>query len=223
MTDFPNPLSPAERIALWADKLRDMSAAGLTYSDNIYDKDRYEAIQEMAMEMMAFATSQPLDSITALKTTVFSRMSPVVAGTAAVIDRAGRILLMRRSDNQLWCMPGGQMEVGETPAEAVVRETYEETGVRCFPTALSGIYDSRISDMGYSRQHVYKFTFLCQPVSEHADVPSHAHESIGVDWFDENNLPHDLHPGHAKRIHDAYQVRNGNVAAYFDWTDPSAA
>jgi ADP-ribose pyrophosphatase YjhB (NUDIX family) len=91
-------------------------------------------------------------------------MSPVVAGVAAVIDTEGNILLMRRSDNQLWAMPGGQMEVGETPAEAVVRETVEETGIRCIPKALVGVYDSRIWDKGIPH-HVYKFTFLCEPVS----------------------------------------------------------
>ena len=82
MTDSKNLISPAEIIALWADKLRDLSAAGLNYSENVYDKNRYEAIQEMAMEMLAFATAQPLESITPLKETVFSRMSPVVAGAA---------------------------------------------------------------------------------------------------------------------------------------------
>jgi 8-oxo-dGTP pyrophosphatase MutT (NUDIX family) len=213
-----NPLSPAETIALWADKLRDLSAAGLKYSENIYDKNRYEALQEMAMEMLAFASGQPIESLTPLKETVFSRMSPVVAGTAAVIDREGKILLMRRSDNRLWVMPGGQMEVGESPAEAVVRETFEETGVRCIPVALSGIYDSRFWDIGRV-QHVYKFTFLCEPVSKQVEKPSHSNETLEIDWFDEDHLPEDLYPGHAKRIFDAYQVRKGNVQAHFDWQE----
>ena len=215
MTDSPKPILPAEQIAIWADKLRDLSAAGLEYSSNVYDKIRYEAIQEMAMEMLAFATAQPLESISPLKTTVFSRMSPVVAGTAAVINNAGKILLMRRSDNHLWVMPGGQMEVGESPSEGVIRETYEETGIRCTPKALSGIYDSRFWDKETSQQ-IYKFTFLCEPVSEQVETPSHANESLEIGWFDENNLPDDIYEGHIKRISDAYQVRKSNVRAHFD-------
>jgi 8-oxo-dGTP pyrophosphatase MutT (NUDIX family) len=217
MTDSKS-FTSAEIIALWADKLRDLSAAGLKYSENIYDKNRYEALQEMAMEMLSFATAQSLESITPLKETVFSRMSPVVAGAAAVINQEGKILLMRRSDNKLWVMPGGQMEVGESPAEAVVRETYEETGVRCVPKALSGIYDSRVWDTGRV-QHVYKFTFLCEPVSEQADEPSHSNETLEIGWFDEAKLPEDLYQGHAKRIFDAYQVRNSNGQAFFDWQE----
>jgi 8-oxo-dGTP pyrophosphatase MutT (NUDIX family) len=215
MTDT-NSLSPSETIALWADKLRDLSAAGLKYSENIYDRDRYAALQEMAMEMLAFATTQPIETISPLKETVFSRMSPVVAGAAAVINSEGKILLMRRADDKLWVMPGGQMEVGESPAEAVARETYEETGIRCIPKALSGIYDSRIWDTGRV-QHVYKFTFWCEPVSEQAEAPSHSYETLEIGWFDGSNLPEDLYQGHAKRIFDAYQVRKGNAQAHFDW------
>ena len=121
MTKSPETISPAEQIAFWADKLRDLSATGLKYSNNAYDKKLYESIQEMAIEMLAFATAQPFESLLPLKSTIFSRLSPIVAGAAAVFDKEGKILLMRRADNSLWAMPGGLMEVGETPAEAVVR------------------------------------------------------------------------------------------------------
>ena len=81
-----------------------------------------------------------------------------MAGTAAIIDDDGKILLMRRSDNRLWNMPGGILEVGETPAAGVVREALEETGVRCEPIALVGVYDNRMWETGVV-QHLYKFTF----------------------------------------------------------------
>ncbi len=110
------------------------------------------------------------------------------------------------------------MEVGETPAAAVVRETFEETGIRCVPKALSGIYDSRIWDTGNSQQ-VYKFTFLCKPVSDQVESPSHANETLEVRWFAENNLPEDLYVGHVKRVQDAYQVWKGNGQAHFDWKE----
>jgi len=137
MSKKPEPLTPSEQIAHWADKLRDLSATGLQYAPTAYDRERYEFIQNIAIEMFAFATAQSVEDFVPLKSTLFSRLSPLVAGTAAVIDEKGGILLMRRSDNYLWVMPGGVMEVGETPAEAVVRETLEETGIRCKPVALA--------------------------------------------------------------------------------------
>jgi len=207
--------SPAETIALWADRLRDLSATGLEYAKDPYDKTRYEVIQDLAMEMLAFATARPLEAFIPLKSAIFSRMSPVVAGAAAVIDTDANILLMRRSDNHLWAMPGGQMEVGETPAEAVVRETYEETGIRCTPKTLAGVYDSRIWDKGVPH-HVYKFTFLCEPVSAQNHGDFDRRETLEIRWFAENDLPEDLYEGHFKRITDAYKVRDGNFPAYFD-------
>jgi ADP-ribose pyrophosphatase YjhB (NUDIX family) len=215
MNRVPEPLTPAEQITHWADKLRDLSATGLQYAPTVYDRERYEFIQNIAIEMFAFATTQSVEDFVPLKSTLFSRLSPLVAGTAAVIDEKERILLMRRSDNHLWVTPGGVMEVGETPAEAVVRETLEETGIRCHPIALVGIYDSRIWDIGRT-QHIYKFTFLCEPDGQQMEPPSHANETSETGWFENGKLPDDLYEGHFKRIHDAFRVRSGDLQAYFD-------
>ena len=216
MTKEPEPMLIAEQIAFWADKLRDLSAVGLEYANNSYDQNRYETIRELAIEMTAHATAQPLETLLPLKSTVFSRPSPVVVGAAAVINHEENILLIRRSDTHLWALPGGQMEVGETPAAAVVRETYEETGFRCIPKALVGVYDSRLWDRGRT-QHVYKFTFLCEPIDMHSNDPFDPVETLEIGWFAENDLPHDLYEGHSKRIADSYKVRNGNLLAHFDW------
>lgn len=215
MTEPFKEISPAEQIALWADKLRDLSAAGLEYSNNPYDTTRYKAIQTLSMEMLAYASGQSLETLEPLRSNIFSRMSPVVAGAAAVIDKDGKILLMRRADNRLWSMPAGQMEVGETAAEAVVRETLEETGVRCIPKALVGVYDSRRWDRGMLH-HVYKFTFLCEPLENQIPEPFDPHETLEIGWFAEGELPAELQKGHDKRIRDAYKVRNGELGVYFD-------
>ncbi len=209
-------LSPAEQIAFWADKIRDYSATGLQYHTTVYDQERYEALQTVAMEMLAYATRQTIEEIEPLRSTVFAHISPMTAGAAAIIDDNDMILLMRRSDNGLWVMPGGALEVGETPAEGVVREAYEETGIRCKPIALSGIYDSRVWD-NRRVQHLYKFTFLCEPLSKIRDVPSHEHETLGVRWFPKNDFPNDLYEGHRKRIEDAYKVRDGKSLPHFDY------
>ncbi len=206
---------PAHQLAFWADKLRDVAADGLQYAQNIYDHERYKTIQTVALEMMAMAAAQPLGALEPLREPIFSRPTPLVAGTAAIINDQGEILLMRRSDNRLWVMPGGMMEVGETPAAGVRREALEETGVHCEPVALVGVYDSRIWD-GESGQHLYKFTFLCRPVGAEPGAPSHAVETLETGWFSEDGLPLDLYQGHRKRIQDAFRVWRGEEGGYFD-------
>ena len=210
-------MTPAEQIALWSDKLRDMAATGLKYSQNIYDHERYQDIQQIAIEMLALATERPVAELEPLRESIFSRMSPLVAGTAAIIDDDAKILLMRRSDNRLWAMPGGILEVGETPAAGVVREALEETGVRCEPIALVGVYDNRMWETGVI-QHLYKFTFLCSPLDQGQlrEPASHAVETLEIGWFAENALPDDLFAGHVQRVRDAFRVWRGEQRAYFD-------
>ena len=68
-----------------------------------------------------------------------------MAGCAAVVFEDGsrrKILMTRRQDNGQWCLPGGRMEPGESAAEAVEREVFEETGLRVRATRLIGIYTS---------------------------------------------------------------------------------
>ena len=128
-----------------------------------------------------------------------------------------RLLMIRRADNGLWAMPGGGLEVGETPAQGVVREVLEETGVACEPVALIGVYDSRYCGTP-SFYQLYQFSFLCRPLLdvEVIDQASHAHEVKGVQWFSEHDLPEDIDPSHNKRISEAFRVWHGDNRAFFD-------
>jgi ADP-ribose pyrophosphatase YjhB (NUDIX family) len=216
MTREEQGSTPAARIALWADQLRDLSAMGLRFSKNIYDTANYRKVQDIAMAMLALATGEPLEQMEPLRGPIFSRPTPVTTGDAAVIDDAGRILLIRRPDNGLWAMPGGALEVGEMPAEGVVREALEETGVACRAVALVGVFDSRYCGTP-TRHHLYQFVFLCRP-SEHQGemVPSHPDEVLEVRWFPEDALPGDMDPGHASRIPQAFRVWHGETRPFFD-------
>jgi 8-oxo-dGTP pyrophosphatase MutT (NUDIX family) len=66
--------------------------------------------------------------------------SIVPSANVAVTNDAGQILLIRRSDNDNWALPGGAVDLGESLPQAAIRETKEETGVDCEVTGLSGIY-----------------------------------------------------------------------------------
>lgn len=66
--------------------------------------------------------------------------SIAVAVSAFIQDEDGRILMIRRTDNDLYALPGGQLELGETVAQAAVREVREETGIECEITEVIGIF-----------------------------------------------------------------------------------
>lgn len=206
----------AQTIALWADQLRDMSAMGLRFSTNLYDRENYHALQDMAIEMLAVTTGALPDEIEPLRSTMLTRPTPLCTGDAAIIDKAGRILLIRRADNGLWAMPGGALAVGETPARGVVREAWEETGVRCEAVAFVGIHDSRLCGTT-APHHLYQFLFLCRPLEDgRAEPASHAIEVLETAWFGEGELPATLDPGHITRISEAYRVWRGDPRPYWD-------
>ncbi len=60
--------------------------------------------------------------------------------SAAIFNDEGKVLLTRRLDNGQWCLPSGGMEAGESPSEAVIREVFEETGLRVRVRRLVGVY-----------------------------------------------------------------------------------
>jgi ADP-ribose pyrophosphatase YjhB (NUDIX family) len=66
--------------------------------------------------------------------------SIVPSANVAVTNDAGEVLLIRRSDNDNWALPGGAVDLGASLTQAAVRETLEESGIECEVTGLSGIY-----------------------------------------------------------------------------------
>jgi 8-oxo-dGTP pyrophosphatase MutT (NUDIX family) len=74
----------------------------------------------------------------------------LIPGVAAVIrDETGRVLLHSRSDEEWWSLPAGAIEPGESPADAVVREVGEETGLEVVPERILGVFG------GSGFRHVY--------------------------------------------------------------------
>lgn len=209
-------MNTAQQLAFWADRLRDLSASGLHFDDNPYARERYQVVQDIAMQMLAYATGETPVQFEPLRATVFAHLTPFTTGDAAVIDAEGRVLLIQRADTQRWALPGGALEVGETPAEGVTREALEETGVRSRPLAFVGVFDS-LRCGSASRHHMYHFLFLCQPLELPGDQPpSHARETLGNGWFSEEDLPTDIEPGHEIRIREAYRMWRGDPKPFFD-------
>jgi ADP-ribose pyrophosphatase YjhB (NUDIX family) len=93
--------------------------------------------------------------------------SLIPAASAIVVDEGGRILLIRRSDNALWSIPGGAMEVGERIADTVVREVREESGLEVVPEAIVGIYSNPRHVIEYADGEVrqqFSICFACRRV-----------------------------------------------------------
>jgi ADP-ribose pyrophosphatase YjhB (NUDIX family) len=87
--------------------------------------------------------------------------SLVIGGCAIATDTGGRFLLQRRADSGDWALPGGGMDIGETFAECVIRETREETGFVVVVDRLVGIYSDPNHVLAYDDGEVRQQFSIC--------------------------------------------------------------
>ena len=87
--------------------------------------------------------------------------SLVPAASAVVVDDEARIVLQRRRDNEMWALPGGAMELGESVAECAIRETREETGLDVEVTGIVGIYSDPKHVFAYDDGEVRQEFSIC--------------------------------------------------------------
>jgi len=121
---------------------------------------------------------------------------PGLAAIIAVIDH-GKILLTKREDFEVWCLPGGGVEDGESLAEAAMREAKEETGIDVELTRLVGVY-SRIGGMW---NDVHAILFAARPIG--GELKIQPGETVEVAYFPFDEIPEEVLFGHKKRIEDA--------------------
>jgi len=80
------------------------------------------------------------DYLRRLRTKVGTDLLVMPSVTGLVFDDAGRLLLVQHADRNIWVLPGGAIDPGETPADALVREMWEETGLHVRPVAVRGVF-----------------------------------------------------------------------------------
>jgi len=130
--------------------------------------------------------------------------SIVVAVTAAVRNARGELLLIERTDNGLWALPGGGQDIGESVAQAAKREVYEETGIDVEITGLSGIYSDPGHVIAYDDGEVRQEFSLCFHAKPVGGEPRSSSESIQARWVSPDSLQDlKIHPSMRLRIKHA--------------------
>nr|WP_030500669.1 NUDIX domain-containing protein [Micromonospora purpureochromogenes] len=132
--------------------------------------------------------------------------SIVVAVSVFVRDARNRVLLIQRTDNGLWSLPGGGQEIGESVAEAAVREAREETGITVEVTGIVGVYSDPGHVVAYSDGEVRQQFSLCFRAVPVSGTATPSDESREVRWVTRDELPaYDIHPSTLLRITHGYE------------------
>jgi ADP-ribose pyrophosphatase YjhB (NUDIX family) len=132
----------------------------------------------------------------------------VVAVTVFVQDGEGRVLLIQRTDNGLWALPGGAQDFGESIAETAVRETREETGIEVEVTEIVGIYSDPRHVVEYSDGEVRQQFSICFRARYLSGAPMTSDESSSVAWMARDQLDGlPMHTSMRLRVDHGFQRR----------------
>jgi ADP-ribose pyrophosphatase YjhB (NUDIX family) len=198
LDSLPDPLGPpdfARDLVRWSESLAGIARTGLGFTQNLYERERYEEVLKVAADIRHAAD----DALEIRRETnhfvqewlesvgegVPGYVTPKVAIGAVVGNDRGEILLVQRADSKVWLYPTGWADVGYSPAEVAVKEVEEETGVHCEPVQILAVIDGM--RMGFTRFGMYMVVFHCRAVG--GDLQAHPLETADVGWFAEDALP----------------------------------
>ncbi len=169
----------------WAGRLQAIAQNGLLYTQNHFDIERYQAVRQVAAEMVAAGSTAEVERVTQLFSGEEGYATPKV-DVRGVLFRDGKVLLVQEWSDGGWTLPGGWADIGASPSENVVREIREETGFEARAVKLLAVYDRNKHPHTPFVHHVYKMFFLCEIVGGQAATSA---ETLAVAFFGRDEIP----------------------------------
>jgi ADP-ribose pyrophosphatase YjhB (NUDIX family) len=168
-----------------AKKLQSIAQAGLTYSSNKYDIERFQQIKSLSLEIISHFSQTKMDRLTDLFSNEQGYPTPKVDVRGAVF-KENAILMVREEVDGRWSLPGGWAEIGLSPGEIVIKEIKEESGYESRPKRILAVLDKNKHLHPPSPFHTYKIFIECEIIG---GQPRAGMETTAVDFFDQTNLP----------------------------------
>ena len=200
--DVLTKTNTAELVIL--DKIRAIALEGLKYTKDPYDLRRYEHLLDtVATDYSALLDIDATQLITLFKDQI-GTTTPKTGTDAIIVNERNELLILKRNDDQLWCIPCGWIDVGESPAQSAVRETLEETGLHVEPLGYIAV-NHKGPHTAERMQHQISHLTLMKAVPASAAVTL-SHEHCDYRWITENDI-HTInwHPGMHRQVKIAFE------------------
>lgn len=207
----------------WSESLAAIAQTGLGFTESLYEKERFEEIMSVAADIRAHAEHDfdhqrtVQDWLDRVGSGVGGYVTPKVTVGAVVGNDAGEILLIQRSDSGVWLYPTGWADVGYSPAEVVVKEVAEETGIDCEVIRPIAILDGM--RRAYSRIPLYTLVFHCRAIG--GELRPHPLETLDVGFFAEDDLPQPIAGAEVWAEQAFAAIRGDAIEVLFDHPRPS--
>ncbi|KZZ83113.1 MULTISPECIES: NUDIX hydrolase [Bacillaceae] len=169
----------------WAKEIQSLSQAGLAYSKDQFDIERFERLRELSQEIMAQYTEVPMEKLPELFANETGYQTPKV-DVRAVVFRDNKILLVREMMDGRWSLPGGWADIGVSPSENAAKEAFEESGLEVKPVRLIAVMDKKCHPHPPGAYHIYKLFFLCEEIGGKLTT---GFETLDAGFFGLDELP----------------------------------
>ncbi|MGY3896348.1 NUDIX hydrolase [Aeromonas enterica] len=174
-------------LAAFLEQVLATAQAGLTYSKDPFDIERFEALRAATVTLIASQSELDPAAISAWIALDRGYPTPKLDVRALILNDAGRILLVQERSDGCWTLPGGWCDIGDSPAGAVVREVSEETGLACRAVQLLALFDKLKHPHPPQLPHAHKAFFLCEVTG--GQLLTETDETLGAAYFSLNALP----------------------------------
>ena len=144
----------------WAVELQALAQAGLFYSKDVFDKERYERIREIAAGMISHKSEIPVEKVKEIFCCETGYQTPKL-DTRSAVFKGGKILLVHER-NGAWALPGGWVDVNISVKENVIKETREEAGLDVEPELVIAVQDREKHNLPVYACKICKIFVLCR-------------------------------------------------------------
>jgi len=171
-----------------ADEVRAIATTGLHFTDGAYDRERYAKLLDLSVRIAALTEVKSEDELRAVyAASDEGYVTPKLDARMAVFRGASVLLVQERVDGD-WALPGGYVDIGDSPAGAAERETFEEAGIEVRTLRLAGVFDYRLQPQAPPCLfHIHKLVFVGEPLGG-AD-PTPGAEVLDARFFALDALP----------------------------------
>jgi ADP-ribose pyrophosphatase YjhB (NUDIX family) len=183
------------------DEIRIIARNGLLYTQDPFDRERYERLLKLAAQVYSENLEIPVEALRKRFLNELGHITPKVGSEAAIFNSQGEIFLMDRADGSGWCLPCGWVEPGESPAEAAIRETFEETGLVVYSRQLVGVFTRR-ADAANGPHTQIAVTHWCEVAGGELALSP---EGLALRYWPIDQVPR-WHATHAIYAHAAYAL-----------------
>ncbi len=169
----------------WVRRAQAIAQNGLAFTKDPFDRERYEQLRQLLAELLHSELGVPPDAASRFWEGEIGYATPKVDVRGAVFKDA-RVLLVRERSDGRWTLPGGWVDVNDSPAHAVEREIFEESGYRARAMKLAALLDKNRHPHPPNVHHIYKLLFLCELTGGQASCSL---ETDAVEFFALDALP----------------------------------